>query len=119
MTDDGYILVKEIVCVGPKLKDYTFEDVKYVVDTNDKQRFRMQQDQDGFWWIRANQGHSLKTVKVELDLIQTPLPFITSQDGIIFQLSSNQVVLSEGVNGILAPKYFSKVVNRDGQSLLN
>lgn len=58
----------------PKLKAYTFEDVQYVVDTNDKQRFRMQQDEAGAWWIRANQGHSLKTVKVELDLIQHPLP---------------------------------------------
>ncbi|GAB5592938.1 tRNA 2'-phosphotransferase [Umbelopsis nana] len=172
MTDDGYILVNEILN-RPKLKAYTFEDVQYVVDTNDKQRFRMQQDEAGAWWIRANQGHSLKTVKIELDLIQHPLPICVHgtflknwnsiatqglkrmsrnhihfapgmpgesgvisgmrkscdvfiyvdmakamEDGIVFQLSSNQVVLSEGVEGILAPKYFSKVVDRQGQSLL-
>jgi 2'-phosphotransferase len=58
----------------PKLKAYSFDDVKYVVDTNDKQRFKLQQGEDGSWWIRANQGHSLKTVKVELDLIKEPLP---------------------------------------------
>jgi 2'-phosphotransferase len=43
------------------------------VDTNDKQRFKMQQSADGLWWIRANQGHTLATVKVELELIKEPL----------------------------------------------
>ncbi|KAG2181601.1 hypothetical protein INT44_008416 [Umbelopsis vinacea] len=205
MTDDGFIKVQEILN-RPKLKTYTFEDIKYVVDTNDKQRFNLKQDEDGCWWIRANQGHSLKTVKVELDLIKEPLPicvhgtyttnwnsiatqglkrmsrnhihfaagmpgengvisgqwhfvfvrmrkscdvfiyvdmaramegkslielingFATirsltaalspSQDGIVFQLSANQVILSEGINGVLDPAYFSKVVDREGKPLL-
>ncbi|KAJ2960960.1 hypothetical protein NQZ79_g3717 [Umbelopsis isabellina] len=173
MTADGYILVNDILN-RPKLKEYTFDDVKYVVDTNDKQRFKMQQSADGLWWIRANQGHTLATVKVELQLIKEPLPscvhgtFIKNwpsiekqglkrmsrnhihfapgmpgedgvisgmrkscdvfiyvdmaramADGITFQLSANQVVLTEGINGILEPKYLSKVVDRKGTVLLD
>ncbi|KAG2179806.1 hypothetical protein INT43_003589 [Umbelopsis isabellina] len=188
MTDDGYILVNDILN-RPKLKEYTFDDVKYVVDTNDKQRFKMQQSADGLWWIRANQGHTLATIKVELQLIKEPLPscvhgtfsknwqsiaiksdlvlqlesydtekqglkrmsrnhihfapgmpgedgvisgmrkscdvFIyvdmarAIADGITFHLSSNQVVLTDGISGILEPKYFCKVVDRKGTVLLD
>ncbi|CAO3658617.1 unnamed protein product [Umbelopsis ramanniana] len=173
MTDNGYIQVQEILN-RPKLKAYSFDDVKYVVDTNDKQRFKLQQGEDGCWWIRANQGHSLKTVKVELDLIKEPLPICVHgtyttnwnsiatqglkrmsrnhihfaagmpgengvisgmrkscdvfiyvdmvkamEDGIVFHLSANQVILSEGINGVLDPTYFLKVVDREGKPLLN
>ncbi|KAI9288471.1 putative tRNA 2'-phosphotransferase [Umbelopsis sp. AD052] len=172
MTDDGFIKVQEILN-RPKLKTYTFEDIKYVVDTNDKQRFNLKQDEDGCWWIRANQGHSLKTVKVELDLVKEPLPICVHgtyttnwnsiatqglkrmsrnhihfaagmpgengvisgmrkscdvfiyvdmaramEDGIVFQLSANQVILSEGINGVLDPAYFSKVVDKEGKPLM-
>ncbi|KAI8582943.1 hypothetical protein K450DRAFT_225582 [Umbelopsis ramanniana AG] len=143
MTDDGFIQVQEI------------------------------QDEDGCWWIRANQGHSLKAIKVELDLIKEPLPICVHgtyttnwnsiatqglkrmsrnhihfaagmpgehgvisgmrkscdvfiyvdmvkamEDGIVFQLSANQVILSEGINGVLDPTYFLKVVDREGKPLL-
>lgn len=36
------------------------------------------------------------------------------EDGIVFKRSSNDVILTNGVNGILDPKYFSKVVSREG-----
>merc|ERR1712025_525503 len=39
-------------------------DIQHVVDTNDKQRFSMVQENDG-WYVRANQGHSMKCVNTE------------------------------------------------------
>lgn len=52
----------------PKFKGVTFEQIRYVVDTNDKQRYTLVEE-EGEWWIRANQGHSLK-VKVAMDPIK-------------------------------------------------
>ncbi|KAK9480245.1 phosphotransferase KptA/Tpt1 [Lipomyces japonicus] len=40
------------------------------------------------------------------------------QDGIKFFKSANGVILSEGINGILEPKYFAKVEDSAGNSLL-
>lgn len=38
------------------------EDIRFVVDTNDKKRYELTEI-DGSYFIRANQGHSLKTVE--------------------------------------------------------
>ena len=40
------------------------------------------------------------------------------KDGIKFYISSNNVILTEGVDGILYSKYFKKVVSKDGGQLL-
>lgn len=40
------------------------------------------------------------------------------KDGIEFYLSSNNVILTEGVNGLLATKYFKKVFKKDGTPVL-
>lgn len=40
------------------------------------------------------------------------------KDGINFYISSNNVILTEGVNGILEPKYFKEVRSRKGEDLL-
>ncbi|KAI8872381.1 phosphotransferase KptA/Tpt1 [Ramicandelaber brevisporus] len=39
-------------------------------------------------------------------------------DGIVFYKSANNVILTEGVNGVLASKYFTKVTDKDGNDLL-
>lgn len=38
-------------------------------------------------------------------------------DGIKFYLSDNQVILTSGINGILLPKYFSKIITKDGKQI--
>lgn len=40
------------------------------------------------------------------------------KDGINFYISSNNVILTEGINGVLPPKYFKKVSSRKGDDLL-
>lgn len=45
--------------------------------TNDKQRYALAQLEDGQWYIRANQGHSLKVDNEQLlERLTTPLPVV-------------------------------------------
>lgn len=56
---DGFISINELL--ARKLKGYTFEDIKQVVETNDKQRFMLCCN-NGTWEIKANQGHSINKI---------------------------------------------------------
>lgn len=56
MTPDGYVLWDDIIKLD-KFSEYTLDEVKYVVDTNDKKRFDLKEENEK-WYIRANQGHS-------------------------------------------------------------
>lgn len=42
---------------------------------------------------------------------------IVAKDGIAIYTSSNNVVLTAGIDGVVPPKYFAKVVKKDGQVL--
>eukprot|EP01113_Clastostelium_recurvatum_P049313 TRINITY_DN9116_c0_g1_i1.p1 TRINITY_DN9116_c0_g1~~TRINITY_DN9116_c0_g1_i1.p1 ORF type:complete len:303 (+),score=74.42 TRINITY_DN9116_c0_g1_i1:191-1099(+) len=164
MSPDGFVLVEDIL--KSRFGDgYTLADVQREVQTNDKQRFALKEE-GGIFFIRANQGHTIKEVAVEMKPIMDAslypvvvhgtyfkawpaikrlglsrmkrnhihmalgvfgadhvisgmrrscelLIFIdlaaALQDGISFLLSDNQVVLTEGVDGVLLPKYFSRV----------
>merc|ERR1712228_1170589 len=165
MREDGYVQLSELL----KLRDFrkhnvTFDLIKEIVDSNDKQRYSMTQEQN-VWFIRANQGHSIKCVKSEYLLKEigkyptvchgTYFKYLEAvmreglksmsrnhvhfglsdcfkgavsgmrssceiliylnmslamKDGIKFFLSDNNVILSHGLNGVIAPKYFAKVV---------
>jgi len=97
MTTDGYIPVYAILSCGVrKLENYNLEDVRKVVESNDKQRFNLcmrkirraknsrsysfvvTSDEDDDCGselvpcIRANQGHSIRNIVTE-DLL-TPIP---------------------------------------------
>ncbi|KAI9358067.1 phosphotransferase KptA/Tpt1 [Pilaira anomala] len=176
ISPSGYIAITDLL-TRPKFKDVTLEDIRFVVDTNDKKRYELTEI-DGSYFIRANQGHSLKTVESK-DLLKEikkdedlSTPVIhgttlkaweiiqgqglstmtrnhihfavglpdeshvvsgmrnTSQvyiyidiakaraDGIVFYRSNNNVILSNGIHGIIEPKYFEKVVNKKDESLL-
>ena len=52
-----------------KFGELNLEKVKEVVQTNDKQRFALNED---FTMIRANQGHSLKSVDIALEPKKPP-----------------------------------------------
>ncbi|CAC5401248.1 PARP7S [Mytilus coruscus] len=62
MMPGGFLYVEDILKKQKNLCDYDLEDVKRVVETNDKQRFHMEWDREtGKLKIRANQGHTIET----------------------------------------------------------
>lgn len=72
---DGYARVQDLLG-RPKLKDMTLEALQDMVQKDAKTRFSLIQEPDPksgspepIWWIRANQGHSMKNVKLDLQPI--------------------------------------------------
>ncbi|XP_027864450.1 tRNA 2'-phosphotransferase 1 isoform X2 [Xiphophorus couchianus] len=66
MTTDGFLFVEDLLA-HPQFHLYTLEDVERVVSKNDKQRFKLRSHpEDGRLQIRANQGHSLQVMDLEL-----------------------------------------------------
>lgn len=55
----GFLWVDEILRRN-EYRDFTEEDIKHIVKTNDKQRFNLVADDNGRLKIRANQGHSVE-----------------------------------------------------------
>lgn len=170
MRDDGYAKVLDVLS-NPMFRDINFSQLQEIVSKDQKQRFhllpepRSSGSPSDIWWIRANQGHSLKTVTLDVqpitsasdipmavhgttlnawELIATHglskmkrnhihlaqgipgdnvisgmrnssqiLIFVDVQkaldDGVLFYLSANGVVLTDGNEGFLSPIYFQRV----------
>ncbi|KZP01573.1 phosphotransferase KptA/Tpt1 [Calocera viscosa TUFC12733] len=84
MRSDGYIKVDDLLA-RPKLKGVEFAVLEGIVKNNDKKRYQMLfeptdpvepgdtelKPTEGTWWIRANQGHTLKVEELELREIQS------------------------------------------------
>ncbi|KAK9329480.1 KptA family-domain-containing protein [Lipomyces starkeyi] len=79
---DGYMNVMQLLN-HPRLKGIKFTDIRRVVDSNSKNRFKLEYrghdgqetlnlDDPGGWWIRANQGHSFTVTDLELEPITDP-----------------------------------------------
>ncbi|XP_052769392.1 uncharacterized protein LOC128209409 [Mya arenaria] len=68
----GFLYVDDIFRKVYKLRSYTLEDIQHVVKSNDKQRFALEQDDNGHWKIRANQGHSIQVEELDLQPIKSP-----------------------------------------------
>ncbi|KAM9849416.1 tRNA 2'-phosphotransferase 1 [Aulostomus maculatus] len=63
---DGFLYVEDLLA-QPQFRSYSLEDVERVVATNDKQRFKLcPHPEDGRLQIRANQGHSVQVMDLEL-----------------------------------------------------
>jgi len=171
---DGFARVHDILA-RPNFNTVSFAQIRDIVSSNDKQRFTLREIEDQ-WYIRANQGHSMKDVSVDLVQVHDSGVFATPpihgttmtpwqtirkeglkpmrrqhvhmakgmvgeddvisgmrksctvfiyidvaramEDGMKFFVSSNGVILSSGIDGVIAPKYFAKVVDRQGNDLL-
>eukprot|EP00250_Pteridium_aquilinum_P014401 c21965_g1_i1 orf=107-1342(+) len=74
--DDGYVVVTDLLKLGVKtragipLSVYTVDDILKAVERDDKQRFSLLTE-NGVLLIRANQGHSIKTI--ESDKLLKPI----------------------------------------------
>ena len=64
----------EAILKHPRFQNYSIDDIQQVCAKNDKQRFCMRQhpNNPNKLQIRANQGHSIETVEVELRKITDP-----------------------------------------------
>ncbi|KAI0685901.1 hypothetical protein BC835DRAFT_1309757 [Cytidiella melzeri] len=75
---DGYARVQDLLKL-PKLKGLDFPTLEKLVQDDNKNRFNLLREPDvedignptPVWWIRANQGHSLKSVEVEVAPIKS------------------------------------------------
>lgn len=67
MREDGYVKATDLFA-NPKIKSQglTLDGLKAIVQADAKKRYDLTEETPGVWWIRANQGHSMKTVKVDL-----------------------------------------------------
>ena len=100
LDENGYV-ESDILC---KELGITFEDLKLIVISNDKQRFSFNDDQT---MIRAAQGHSIKNVDLKLEAAMPPqilyhgtkeeyVKFI-QRDGLLIQ-NRNHVHLSDNID---------------------
>lgn len=74
MSEDGWVLVDELIEKVNKKKKYAklnIEKIKTMVANNNKQRFDLKEI-DGVYYIRANQGHSIKSLDMHYEPV-TPL----------------------------------------------
>ncbi|KAI0788712.1 KptA family-domain-containing protein [Abortiporus biennis] len=76
MRKDGYVRVKDLLG-SPRFATVDFEKLEQLVKTDKKNRYDLRYEPDllsgsvaSIWWIRANQGHSMKNVT---DLELTPV----------------------------------------------
>lgn len=168
---DGFVDVSAVLNHKTlKNKNVTLSDVERIVKLDEKQRYKLKNEQ-GTLKIKANQGHSIKEVnKVLMKDVVCPeeIPLVVHgtyyrfwdsikiqglrrmqrneihfsnsdrispkevhsgfrssceiliyidvpkalNDGIQFRISENEVILSSGIDGVIPPKYFSKVIDR-------
>lgn len=145
--------------------DPTLEDIKKIVQNDEKGRFTLVEN-NGSYFLKANQGHSIEVDQLNLKKItdeneikfgihgtnykawniiskeglkimgRTHIHFAIDEnekagirknsdihiyldiqkclkDGIELFLSENNVLLSKGQNGIILPKYFLKIVDKN------
>ncbi|QCE02920.1 2'-phosphotransferase [Vigna unguiculata] len=132
MRNDGFVKVNDLLKLNMKtfanipLRSHTVDDIKEAVRRDNKQRFSLMEE-NGELLIRANQGHTVTTVETEsllkpiLSAEEVPgmrrdvnvLIFIdvrkALEEGMKLYISDNKVILTEGFDGVVPPKFFEKI----------
>lgn len=79
MSTDGFVFLEDLLA-HPQFRSCSVNDVKRVVETNDKQRFKLQpHPENGRLQIRANQGHSVQVEDLELKPVLAGSPNCPSE----------------------------------------
>jgi len=114
MRPDGYVNVIHLLA-NPKVKSQSLDlaGLQEIVKADSKQRYDLMEDAEGGWWIRANQGHSIKTIKLDLKPILSVADIPTgvavhgttrkaweliSKEG-LSKMKRNHIHLAQGVPG--------------------
>ena len=72
ITDSGHIACDTILSLE-QFSQFTFADIEHVVANNNKKRFALK-NQDGKWYIKANQGHTGEIAEIiKLEKIHTEI----------------------------------------------
>lgn len=74
--DSGWIKLNDILKCN-EFKNTSLDDIKYIVDNNEKKRFTLELRNETYF-IRANQGHTINSVKDELLLIEIKPGYINN-----------------------------------------
>ncbi|KAK7687763.1 hypothetical protein QCA50_008982 [Cerrena zonata] len=119
MRPDGYVRVHELLSL-PKFQGVDLDRIRKIVDADSKQRYSLISQADAstqstseIWWIRANQGHSMKEVELELKEITSiqDIPTQTAVHGTnrkaweiiqnegLSKMTRNHIHLAQGVAG--------------------
>ena len=69
LDENGWADVEELIKKSYKNVRFSMEDLEHVVATNNKKRFSFNEDNTK---IRANQGHSIKTIDLKLTPVAPP-----------------------------------------------
>lgn len=79
MSTDGFVFLEDLLAHS-QFRSYSVNDVERVVETNDKQRFKLQPHPvSGRLQIRANQGHSVQVEDLELKPVLVGSPDCPSE----------------------------------------
>ncbi|KAJ3874272.1 KptA family-domain-containing protein [Lentinula edodes] len=113
MRADGYVKVIDLL-ENPKIKSQALDlaGLQQIVNADSKQRYSLVCEDD-IWWIKANQGHSIKAVKLDLKPILTveDIPSRTAVHGTtkmawqsissqgLSKMTRNHIHLAQGVTG--------------------
>lgn len=72
LDSNGYAALDDILALDKlKRQKITLEHIQYITENNDKKRFSLKET-NGKFFIRANQGHSIKIEELELEKITNP-----------------------------------------------
>ncbi|KAJ3756189.1 phosphotransferase KptA/Tpt1, partial [Lentinula raphanica] len=113
MRPDGYVKVVDLL-ENPKIKSQSLDlaGLQHIVEADSKQRYSLICENDD-WWIKANQGHSIKAVELELKPILTveDIPSCTAVHGTtkkawqfvssqgLSKMTRNHIHLAQGISG--------------------
>lgn len=116
---DGYARVSDVLA-NATFKDVTFLQLQEIVNRDQKNRYHLlfepcstpsTNSSNDVWWIRANQGHSIKDIKLDLQLISSASEIPLAVHGTtrkaweliatqgLSRMKRNHVHLAQGVPG--------------------
>lgn len=118
MRPDGYARVSDVLA-SPMFKDVTFLQLQDMVNRDQKGRFHLMFEPQlpasshvpDVWWIRANQGHSMKDVKLDMRPILSAADILMAVHGTtrrawesiatqgLSKMNRNHIHLAQGVPG--------------------